>query len=791
MTLRHHLFRFFKKLRVALLRGSRLPVFLGLLAMLLVQWIFQYSPPIIQDLLERLDTLVYDQRFNVVPGRLRTNEHNIIIVDLDQRSLGAEGQWPWSRFKLGDLVTQLANYGALVVGFDVSFPEHERNVFGELQQRLSSGDELGGEVEALLPALQELSQQIDGDRYFAASMQATDVVLGFSFRNNEPVRTGTLPEPIMRIDQTTAENISMQEMQGYVGNVDVLQQGARGGGFFDVMPDVDGVIRSSPLFMQFQNRHYPSLALDMARLFYFEDSFTPELEHDILGNFRELRGIRVGNVLIPTDEQGGVRVPYIGPSRSYPYISATDVLRGTLTPLQEEQLLNSLVLVGTTATGLYDLRATPVERVYPGVEVHANILNAILSSAPAVVIDDENGLQGVGNSTIAELLAQSRVSPFPTRPDWERGAVYVAILVIGLALALIYPHLGPGLLALSSITFMVGLTVLNFEMWSRYSLDVSLVILLLLILLITIVNMSYGFLREGLTRRAIKGMFDQYVPPAHIDAMLDNPDKYNFDGESKELSVLFSDIRNFTTISEKLTAAELKTLLNDFFTPITGIIFEYNGTIDKYVGDMVMAFWGAPLDDPEHRTHAVRAALKMLARAEELKPLFSERGLPEVNIGIGVNSGMMSVGDMGSTYRRSYTVLGDAVNLGSRLESLTKVYGVKLLIGAETYAGLTGILCRVVDKVLVKGKQEPVRIYQPLCAENAASEELRALVDEYNRAYDFYLDQQWDAAEALFVRLQQEDPDTLLYQIYLQRIADLRTQNLPANWDGTFQHMSK
>jgi adenylate cyclase len=363
--------------------------------------------------------------------------------------------------------------------------------------------------------------------------------------------------------------------------------------------------------------------------------------------------------------------------------------------------------------------------------------------------------------------------------------------MLGLMLSMVYPHLGPALLAISSLTFLLGLTALNFHLWSQYNLDISLVILWLLIILIATVNMTYGFLKEGLNKKVIKGMFDQYVPPAHIDAMLDNPDKYNFSGESKELSVLFSDIRNFTTISEKLSAVELKSMLNEFFTPITGIIFDHNGTIDKYVGDMVMAFWGAPLDDPDHRTHAVQAALKMLAKVEELKPLFKEKGLPEVNIGVGINSGMMSVGDMGSTYRRSYTVLGDAVNLGSRLEGITKAYGVKLLIGEQTHAGLKDILCRQVDKVQVKGKEEPICIYQPLCASADATDELKALVDEYHRAYGHYLRQEWDAAEQLFRQLQRLDPDTQLYGIYLQRIAELRKQELPGNWDGTYRHTSK
>lgn len=778
-----HRFRFY------LFRGSHLPVFLGLLSTFLCWWLYTSAPPAIDALLDRLDNVVYDQRFNLMLQPIPETDHKIIIIDYDQKSLEAEGQWPWSRFKLGDLVARLANYGVLVIGFDVWFPEYERNLITELQERI--GDEES--VAAIFSQLRDMEDILDADKYFSEQMQYTDVVLGFSFRPEEALRNGVLPEPVISIADTISENLALDEMQGYVGNVDILQSGAAGAGFFDTSPDLDGIIRRSPLIMLYLNHLYPSLALEMARLYYLEDNFS--LETELIGSIRTITGVRMGQILIPTDRTGRVLVPFVGPSRlgtsgSYTYISATDVLRDTLSKEEVGALENSLVLIGSTATGLYDLRSTPLEGVYPGVEIHANILNAILRSSPVTSIGAETVVEdGFGNIMAAINSAQG--STFPSKPDWERGAVIFAILLIGILLSFIYPILGPALLAVSSLAFMLGLVILNFKLWTDYSLDISLVILLFLILFITIVNMSYGFLREGLSRRTLKGMFDQYVPPAHIDAMLDNPENYNFEGESKDLSVLFSDIRDFTSISESLSAAELKTLLNDFFTPITGIIFDHNGTIDKYVGDMVMAFWGAPLDDPDHRTHAVLAALKMLEKVEALKPEFVARGLPEINVGIGINSGFMNVGDMGSTYRRSYTVLGDAVNLSSRLEGLTKFYGVKLLIGEETYDNIKGFLCRLVDRVQVKGKEEPIRIYQPLCRMDNASKELIKRVDEYNQAYEKYVRKQWDEAEEMFKNLKRQDPETMFYDIYLERISDLREHDLESDWDGIFRHTEK
>jgi len=234
----------------------------------------------------------------------------------------------------------------------------------------------------------------------------------------------------------------------------------------------------------------------------------------------------------------------------------------------------------------------------------------------------------------------------------------------------------------------------------------------------------------------------------------------------------------------------LKLMLNTYFTPITKEIFDYNGTIDKYVGDMVMAFWGAPIDDEYHRENAVKAALKMQEVTEQLKPMFKAQGLPEVNIGVGVNTGFMNVGDMGSSYRRAYTVLGDAVNLGSRLESITKYYGAKILIGEETYDHITGFVCRFVDRIVVKGKEEAIRVYEPLGLEGEVDAYIVDEIQEYDQAYGLYLDRRWDEATAAFKDLHGQNP-LPLYQVYVERIQDLRRQTLPDDWDGTFVHTSK
>jgi adenylate cyclase len=306
------------------------------------------------------------------------------------------------------------------------------------------------------------------------------------------------------------------------------------------------------------------------------------------------------------------------------------------------------------------------------------------------------------------------------------------------------------------------------------------------------VGLLAQYLTESRGRRRLKAVFGQYVPPEIVDEMSRNPDEeFSVEGESRELTVLFCDIRSFTTISETLAADELKQLLNHFFTPMTRIIFEKRGTIDKYVGDMIMAFWGAPLHDPLHRRHAVEAALEMLDKVVEMKPDFSARNWPEVNIGIGINTGMMNVGDMGSEYRRAYTVIGDAVNLGSRLEGLTKYYGVGLIVSETTAADLDGIVLRRLDRVRVKGKQEPVTIYQPVGVSASVPAEVEQEVRESNAALENYFAGNWEQARAAFQVLHATAPQCRLYGLYLARIESLQSAGIGAGWDGVFEHTSK
>lgn len=703
-------------------------------------------------LMTRIEYLLYDWRFNLMlPLTKREgSDHKIAIIDIDEDSVVEQGRFPWSRHTIAKLVEKLGEAGVVVTAFDVVFSEAEVNPVHQLHRR--GGDQ--AKAVASQTQWQAIARSVDADQRLAATLTEHDVVLGFFFQDEGQYKNGQLPKGIFTIPDEWANHLVVTHRPGYTGNLPVLQSAASGGGFVTMFPDFDGTVRRAPLVIRYENQLYPSLSLAAAMRYLFLEEVEPLVAQ--VGNVLTMTELSVSEFPAPTDPQGFVRVPYQGGAYTYPYISATDVIEGRLEP---GVLEGAVVFVGTSAIGLADLRSTPMGPQYPGVEVHANILDALLSGG------------------------------FTQKPDWEAGATVLQLILISLIIIVWLPKFGPQLM-LATALFIIAMSVSsNFYLWVM-GIDLPYAASLLLTITLTMVFVADGFLKENANRKMLKGMFDQYVPPAHIDQMMNNPDNYSFAGESKELTVLFSDIRSFTNISESLSAQELKLMLNTYFTPITKEIFDHHGTIDKYVGDMVMAFWGAPIDDPDHRNNAVLTALRMQELTEQLKPMFKAQGLPEVNIGVGVNTGHMNVGDMGSSYRRSYTVLGDAVNLGSRLESITKFYGAKILIGEETYDHLSGFVCRFVDKIQVKGKEEAIRVYEPLGLEGQVEPSILDELARYDEAYAMYLAQDWDGAKAAFEALK-TDHDLVLYDVYLERIEDLRMQDLPPDWDGTFRHTSK
>ena len=716
--------------------------------------------------LNRLDFLFYDTRFNASLSlaekgpflsqqtaasieKSAVAEHKIVILDIDEKSLANEGRWPWSRHKLADLVTMLTEYGAIVVAFDVVFSEPERNPVNEVNQHLSDN-----EIDWKIP---EYWRDIaDGDKNFSLHISDMDVVLGYFFQDQASIQVGQLPAPSYLLSTEQKNRLVSITKPGYAANLSLLQQAAAGAGFVSTFADADGVIRRSPLVIRHGDALYPSLSLAAVMSYLFVSQI--ELETLPLGSVEVMTSIIAGGQKARTDVNGQVIIPFRGRKNSFPYISVTDVLQQKI---DATALEGAIVLVGTSAIGLADLRATPVGTQYPGVEVHANIIRSLLSGE------------------------------FPYRPEWEAGLTLSILVFLGALLSLWLPKLGPVASVILSALTLTIIIAGNFYLWHVYRLDLPIASPVLLILALTLLNLAYGYFRENASRRLLKGMFNQYVPQAHIERMLSDPAAYQFTGDSKELTVLFADIRSFTTISEHLSAADLKSMLNQYFTPITKIIFDNDGTIDKYVGDMVMAFWGAPIEDEQHAQHGILAALEMQRMTQQISTDFIARGLPEIKIGVGLNSGIMNVGDMGSSYRRAYTVLGDAVNLGSRLESITKFYGAEILVGERTAELCPNIVFAFVDRIQVKGKDEPIAVYQPLGLESAVTVAQKDEIARFSRVYADYLQQDWQLAVIKLNELKADFPEKKLYQVYLDRIQDLREQELAQDWDGVFRHTSK
>lgn len=704
--------------------------------------------------LQRINSLVYDLRLAFVDFPRIASTYPIVFVDVDEQSLETVGRWPWSRSTIAELSRRLLEEGSLVIGFDVMFSEPEINPVRQI------GEALGPIPASVADRLKKLEQELDADERLARVLSEGDFVLGFLLHRDKST-TGTplkgqLPDPVYPKPVSSLSEFLVTEMPAATANLPVLQSAAIAGGFITTIPDPDGLLRKTPAVLTFGDKLYPSLTVAMAQTLLFEDQLT--LNTTRVGNTTALTSIEIADLEIPTDAKGNLLIPYRKGKPGYQTVSAADVLAGRT---GEVDLQNALVIVGSSAIGLGDLVSTPVNPAMPGATVHARVLEGILT---------EN---------------------LPYRPDWAPGAELAASVFVGLVLSILLPLLPPiGMIALA-FGAVAGLILANGLLWARLGVDLALAPVVLIAMVILLVNLLEQLLRENRGRKRIKKMFGEYVPAAHINAMLRDPRAYNFAGDSREMTVLFSDIRSFTTISESLSAGELKTMLNRYFTPITRTIFENDGTVDKYVGDMVMAFWGAPLKDENHATHAVLAALSMLEITEKLKEDFRRDGLPEINIGIGVNTGTMSVGDMGSNYRRAYTVLGDAVNLGARLESITKFYGAKLLVGPATKEQAKGVHFRLVDQIIVKGKSEPVRVYEPLGRVGEVREEVLVACEKHYSALQAYYQQWWDLAAAIWTELQSAECDDRVYSVYLKRIEALKLSPPPADWDGTYIHSSK
>lgn len=709
-------------------------------------------------LLATLDNRVTDAMFRWRGSAPTTGQ--VVIIDIDEKSLRQVGQWPWPRHTVARMVRNLGTAGPRAIGLDILFAEADRtspkNFLAELHQYLP------GVISAAQEAELKGREGLDHDLALGKALAETPAVLGYVFQTtNDGLKNDTdnpMPAALIRLEPSHFKFADLDLIRAYraILNIEPIAQ-AESEGFFNVFPDSSGTVRKVPLFMELDGVPYPSLALEMLRIGQGAQTVTIHVAQQGESRRRSILGVSFGDHVVPTDEAGQITVNFRGPAETFPHVPAVDVLEGR----RLDELRNKYVLIGTSAAGLLDLRATPFSSVYPGVEVHANVIDNVLKG-----------------------------DPFSYDYFTELGLTYTLVILGGLLLTALLSY-SSALVGGAGTILLIGITVVgNYALFFKRHELVGMVYPLFTIITLFMIVTFFNYFYEGREKRFISKAFGRYVSPQIVAQLRAHPEQLSLRGEQKELTVLFSDIRGFTTISERMDSAELGRFMNEYLTAMSNIVMAHFGTVDKFIGDAVMAIWGAPLNDEAHAVHSVQAAFAMIRKLDELRPQWLARGLPAIEIGIGINSGLVSVGNFGSEQRFDYTVMGDNVNLASRLEGSNKIYGTRIVISEYTREALgDAFYCRFIDQVRVKGKAQPVKLYEPLCAGVPDSGTMKA-VEEFELALSHYRLRRFDEAEKILTQLQAASP-AKLYQLYLSRLSHFRTNQPPADWDGSFTFTSK
>ena len=717
--------------------------------------------------LEWVDNLIYDTRLRATMPR--TLDERIAVVDVDEKSLAEIGRWPWPRDKLALLTQELfERQNIAVLGFDVVFAEPDHS--SGLNHLRQLAEKQLAHIPEYSIELEKLSAQLDHDQLFANAIANRPVVLGHYFTSDRDGRqSGQLPAPVMTREDMRGTASGFIGWTGYGASIPLLAKAARTGGYFNAITDSDGVVRAVPLVSEFGGAYYQSLSLAIFRTLMGDTQLKPGFPASrfLPKGYQGIESIVIQqgdkSLSLPVDHRVGSLVPYRGwggpKGGSFQYIPATDLLNGRVPP---DTLKGKIILVGTTAPGLLDLRTTPVGAAYPGVEAHANLLSGFLD----------------GN-----VIAT---------PDYALGYELAVVLISGALLVTLLPLLPAARAVALSVAMLVTVTGLNFWLYAHHGLVLPLAAALFMIVASFVMNMSYGYFAESRSKRELAQLFGTYVPPELVDEMVKDPDSYTMQAEARDLTVMFCDMRGFTTLAESMSPEELQGVLNRLFSRMTEVIRQHRGTIDKYMGDCVMAFWGAPVRSEEHATQAVHAALGMKMALDKINAEFQAQGKPTIGVGIGINTGSMFVGDMGSDIRRSYTVIGDAVNLGSRLESLSRVYGVDVVVGEATRRLAPAFYWQELDRVVVKGKEDAVCIFTPLAPQTDVPDaHIQQELSIWNRFLKAFRHQQWDECDLHLLNLQRLNPASPLYHYYAQRLSQQRLLPIDPTWDGTNRFLVK
>ncbi|MEH2551809.1 adenylate cyclase [Bradyrhizobium sp. AZCC 2262] len=679
----------------------------------------------------------------------------VTIVDIDDKSLEKFGQWPWPRTRIADLITELTRLGAVVIAFDAVFSEPDRLNPADAADTFRNLDE---DTRAKLRALPS------NDEIFAEAIRKSRVVLGESGAAEELAALDkTLPVTGLAMLGEEPQRF-MFEFPGLLRNTRVLEHAAAGRGLFTIKPERDGIVRRVPMIMLAQGQAMPSLSFEMLRV--ATGSGTILIKSEKTG----IKSLRIQGFELPTDRNGQLWVRYARQDSSL-YVPVMNVLEKTVAP---EMIAGKLVLIGTSAVGLNDIKTTPVSQNMPGVEIHAQILESALTG---------------------DVISQ---------PIYGLAVELVSALLFGLLVIAFAPLFGPVTLVALGAAFasmLVGMSV-YFYTHNRLLIDFTYPLMSTTAIYLALIFSS--FVREQAQRRQIRSAFGQYLSPALVEQLAQSPEKLVLGGEEREMTIMFSDMRGFTSISEtyKNDPQGLTALMNRFLTPLTNAILSRKGTIDKYMGDAIMAFWNAPLDDKDHELNACEAALDMLERVDELNQAREqearEEGRPFIplNVGVGLNTGICVVGNMGSDQRFDYSVFGDSVNLASRLEGQSKEYGFPIIVGSKTALTVKDRFAILeLDFIMVKGKKEPEVIYAIAGREDTAQsgrfQRLRNLTIEM---LSCYRNRDWEGALAAIERGRNTDEANsleLLYNLYEARIRGYLENPPPQDWNGAFALLTK
>ena len=586
---------------------------------------------------------------------------NVVIVDIDEKSLKELGQWPWGRDKIATILKNLNASKVGIIGLDIVFAEADNSSPKRILEEIGRDSKGAPDFDFLL----------------AETLKSTPTILGYMFNFKEKLDSIPPNIPMIIIEKNRPNKNYLPVAKGVVSNIPLLQENAYSSGFFNTIPDDDGIVRSVPLVINYKQTIYPSLTLEILRLAYGVKKVV--INYDKTG----VESIYLGKFKIPTDRFGRLILNYYGKAKAFKYISAVDIYTNNFS---KSELEGKIVLIGTSAGGLLDLRATPFESTYPGVEIHA--------------------------TAIENILTQSFIS----HPDWIVGADLLIVFVLLIFIVVLFSFFKALQTALFSLLALSAFIYFAYYEFAYYGLIFNVIYPLISSLFLYMVLSSLYYKMESKQKELIRGKFAKKVSKTVAESLIAQGDQDFLSAREKEVTLFFSDIRGFTTISEKFNdPKKLIDFLNLYMTPMTKIIIKNQGTVDKFIGDAIMAYWNAPLEVKNHADMALQSAIEQIKELKILNKSLKEKGLPRIDIGIGINTGTVVVGEMGSVGRSDYTIIGDSVNLGSRAESLCKIYKAEILITQFTKDKLKNEYnIEFVDDVKVKGKEQSVKIYRVL-----------------------------------------------------------------------------